>query len=55
LHQRDVIFRDPTTGASHGIFVIVSGTGGLANLHGSGTFQGIMGAGTYTAQVFFAP
>ena len=55
LQQRDVTFRDPTTGASHAIFVVVGGTGGLANLHGSGTFQGIMGAGTYTAQVFFAP
>ena len=43
------------TGGSQGTFVIVGGTGDLANLHGSGTFQGIMGAGTYTAQVLFAP
>lgn len=51
----DVIFLDLTTGAVRGTFTIVSGTGGLANLRGHGTFQGIAASGTYTAKLVFAP
>jgi uncharacterized protein DUF3224 len=40
-----------TTGAPHGNASIVSGTGGLANLHGHLT----AGAGTYSGQFLFAP
>ena len=52
---RDVVFLDQTTGAAHGSFAIVGGTGDLANLHGHGTFQGMGPTGTYTAQIVFAP
>ncbi|MDP9236749.1 MAG: DUF3224 domain-containing protein [Chloroflexota bacterium] len=47
----DVLTGDATS--FHGHFVVVSGTGGLANLHGQGTFEGstITGAGTYTGQI----
>jgi hypothetical protein len=51
---QDVVFLEQG-GALRGTFVIVAGTGNLATLHGRGTFQGAAGAGTYTAQVFFAP
>ena len=41
----------------HGHFVILSGTGDLANLHGQGTTEGssATGAGTYSGQVLFSP
>ena len=52
---QDVSFLDQTTGAIHGSFAIVSGTGQLANLHGHGTFQGVGTTGTYTGQVVAAP
>jgi hypothetical protein len=52
----DVIFLDLTTGAVHGSFTVVGGTGELASLHGHGTFQGTSGApGTYTGRLVFAP
>ena len=39
-------------GAFHGHFTILSGTGGLANLHGEGTFSVTSpSGGTYTLQV----
>ncbi len=39
-----------------GHFVIIAATGGLANLHGQGTFEGdATGAGTYSGQVHFGP
>jgi Protein of unknown function (DUF3224) len=41
----------------HGHFVFVSGTGGLANLRGQGTFEGstTTGVGTYTGQIKMHP
>lgn len=50
----DVITGDTTS--FHGHFVVVSGTGGLANLHGHGTFEGssTTGAGTYSGQVLIS-
>jgi hypothetical protein len=41
----------------HGHFVQVSGTGGLANLRGQGTFEGsnITGLGTYSGQIHIQP
>ena len=52
----DVITGDLTS-SFHGSFVVVSGTGGLANLRGQGTFEGssITGIGTYTAQIQIHP
>ena len=42
-------------GSFLGQFTVISGTGGLANLHGQGTFQGGGGAvSTYAGQVNFA-
>jgi hypothetical protein len=38
-----------------GRFVVVGGSGGLANLHGMGTFEGTGGTGTYAGQLVFAP
>jgi hypothetical protein len=55
LTFRDVIFLDMTTGAAHGSFTIISGTGGLAMLHGHGTFQGVGTTGTYSGALVFAP
>jgi Protein of unknown function (DUF3224) len=46
---------DTTTGALRGQFTIVGGTGGLANLRGGGTFQGVGESGTYTIAYTFAP
>jgi Protein of unknown function (DUF3224) len=40
-------FIDGSTGASHGTFTAVSGTGGLANLRGHGTFDDDGYAGTF--------
>ena len=52
----DVIFLDVTTGALNGSFTVVGGTGGLASLHGHGTFQATAGVpGTYTGRLVFAP
>jgi uncharacterized protein DUF3224 len=58
--QGTLIFQIVATGTFGlsflGQFTIVSGTGGLTNLHGEGTLQGIPGyAGTYTAQIHFDP
>ncbi len=36
-----------------GRFVILSGTGGLINLHGQGTFQATSASGTYSAEYHF--
>jgi hypothetical protein len=54
---RLVFTGDATAGVFSGSFIIVSGTGGLANLHGEGTFTGslVTGAGSYCAQVVAAP
>jgi hypothetical protein len=46
----ETTFFDLTTGASHGSFTVVSGTGGLRNLRGHGTFEG----NSYTGRLFFA-
>jgi hypothetical protein len=52
----DVVFLDLTTGAVHGTFTVVSGTGDLADLQGHGAFQGTSGApGTYSGTLVFAP
>jgi hypothetical protein len=45
-----ILIDDVTTGASHGSFSIVSGTGGLANLRGHATVEG----NTYNGQFLFA-
>ena len=52
----DVVTGDLTS-SFHGSFVVVSGTGGLANLRGRVTFQGssVDGTGTYSGQVHFDP
>src|SRR5262249_22184507 len=50
----DVIVIDPS-GAVSGAFTIVQGTGGVADLHGHGEFTSAGGAGSYTAQLVFAP
>jgi Protein of unknown function (DUF3224) len=55
VQLQDVSFTDQTTGAIHGTFTIVGGTGNLANLHGHGTFQGMGTTGTYAGQVVVAP
>jgi Protein of unknown function (DUF3224) len=51
----DVVAGDATS--FHGHFVVVSGTGGLANLHGQGTLEGssTTGAGTYTGRIQIHP
>lgn len=42
--------------AAKGLWIILSGTGDLANLHGQGRFEGIAGAGgTYTGRIHFGP
>lgn len=41
--------------AAQGHFVILSGTDGLANLHGQGTFEQVGTTGTYSAQIHFDP
>ena len=46
---------DAATGALSGHFTIVGGTGGLANLRGQGTFQGVGTSGTYTVDTHFDP
>ena len=46
---------DAASGALSGQFTIVEGTGGLANLRGQGTIQGVGDAGTYTADIHFEP
>ncbi len=52
-----VVFRitgNSAGGTFHGHFTILSGTGGLANLRGEGSFVlTSMSGGTYTAQVHF--
>ncbi len=51
------VFAGDNATSFHGHFVIVSGTGGLANLHGQGTTEGSSstGAGTYSGQILFSP
>ena len=39
---------DVTTGVLGGRFTIVDGTGGLATLHGEGTFRAVGDSGTYS-------
>jgi len=51
---RTVLTGDAATGTGEGHFTIVSGTGGLENLHGQGTFQGLA-SGTYEGQIHFDP
>lgn len=51
----DVIFPNLATGAVHGNFTIISGTGELENLRGHGTFQGEEGTGTYTGTLIWVP
>ena len=54
--QRVVATGDLTTGTVQGTYVIISGTGGLANMRGQGTLTGISNvAGTYSGQVHFGP
>jgi hypothetical protein len=53
LQFSDVFFLDPT-GSFRGPFTIIGGTGGLANLHGHGTFEGTT-TGTYEGRLVFAP
>ena|SRR5437867_1962945 len=43
-----------TTGAATGTFTVIPG-GSLSTLHGSGTFQGTGGVGTYSGGILFAP
>ncbi len=44
------------TGEMEGNWVILSGTGDLANLRGQGTVEGVGGVGgTYSGQILFAP
>lgn len=50
---RDVV-RIDSTGAVHGSFTVVSGTGGLANVRGHGTFEGTAN-GSYTGLLVLAP
>jgi len=49
----DVFFLDPS-GAFRGPFTIIGGAGGLANLRGTGTFEGTT-SGTYQGRLVFAP
>jgi hypothetical protein len=42
---------DLGTGSIFGTFTILAGTGGLASLHGEGTFAGSGGVGTYTGRL----
>lgn len=53
-----LVFQATATGngtSLRGNFVIVSGTGGLANLRGQGTFEGIGASGTYSLQTHSDP
>jgi hypothetical protein len=50
----DVVFVD-ASGAATGSFAIVSGTGGLAGLHGQGTFTSNAGVGSYSGRLVLAP
>lgn len=46
----------PVSGALQGEWVIIKGTGELANLHGQGTFTAEVGVGgTYSGQIHFDP
>ena len=49
------VFSINSAGAFQGRFVVVGGTGHLANLHGHGTFRGTGTTGTYSGRLFFAP
>lgn len=44
-----------TNGTARGQFVILRGTGELANLHGQGSFEGEAGVATYSARIHFDP
>jgi len=50
---RLVFTGDAAAGTFAGSFIILSGTGGLTNVHGAGTFSGslVTGAGDYCGQV----
>jgi hypothetical protein len=43
------------TGAFTGQFTFIDGSGGLTNLRGQGTIEGVGGAGSYTVGIHFAP
>jgi hypothetical protein len=47
----DLISIDPSTGTFEGRFIVLSGSGGLAGIHGQGTFHGQGTTGTYSATV----
>jgi hypothetical protein len=52
----DAIQLDTVSNSFSGSFASIGGgTGGLANAHAHGTFQGVNGAGTYTSDVVLAP
>lgn len=53
LQFADVFFLD-ASGAFRGPYTITGGSGGLANLHGHGTFEGTT-TGTYEGRLVFAP
>ena len=46
---------DAASGALSGQFIIVDGTGGLANLRGLGTIEGVGDIGAYTVDIHFDP
>ena len=47
----DLISIDPNSGTFEGRFIVLSGSGGLAGIHGQGTFQGQGTAGTYSGRL----
>ena len=53
LHVFDVNLANFTMGDGH--FTLLKGTGGLANLHGQGSFGGSIFAGAYSGKLHFAP
>jgi len=55
VHVRYEGTADPVTGAFQGQFVIVSGTGDLANLRGQGTMWADESGAWYTIQYHFDP
>ena len=55
LQFNTVGIADAATGAFTGQFAIVDGSGGLANLHGHGTVEGVGFVGTYTIEIAFNP
>lgn len=50
------VMSSPVSGALQGEWVIIKGTGELANLHGQGTFTvGVGVGGTYSGKIHFDP